>query len=230
MTRVHSSPSSPKRGDISLTDTWPFTRNKGIKLHSFPPWEAPEERKTRSTSKSGRDCYDPHERNIYTPVGGEVATHNKFSPLVDYNDKMKETLHDNKKPSDKEESRGKPEDRRENDKPRRNLPIEDYTPKRRGTSAPRRRLYENIRTDQGKTCDENMEVVPLDTDLEVLLINSCKIDAVKVQTIIDEFMTDKDYATIFCMTETKVEGHEFQPEGVKIFSKHRGRKDKKGGA
>ena len=44
---------------------------------------------------------------------------------------------------------------------------------------------------------KNIEVVPLDTDLEVLLINSCKIDAVKVQTIIDEFMTDKDYATIF---------------------------------
>ena len=71
MTRVHSSPSSSKRGDISLTDTWPFTRNKGIKLHS--------------TSNSGKDCYDPHERNIYTPVGGEVATHNKFSLLVDYN-------------------------------------------------------------------------------------------------------------------------------------------------
>ena len=31
------------------------------------------------------------------------------------------------------------------------------------------------------------------------------------------------------MTETKVEGHNFQPEGVKIFSKHRGRRDKKGG-
>merc|ERR1711895_68382 len=42
-------------------------------------------------------------------------------------------------------------------------------------------------------------------------------------------MTDKDYTTIFCMTETKVEGHEFQPEGEKIFSKHRGKRDKKGG-
>ena len=90
-------------------------------------------------------------------------------------------------------------------------------------------MFENIKLDHEKIYDNNINVVPLDTDLEVLLINSCKIDAVKVQTIIDEFMTDKDYTTIFCMTETKVEGHEFQPEGVKIFSKHRGRKDKKGG-
>ena len=202
MTRVHSNPSSPKRGDISLTDTWPFTRNKGIKLHS--------------TSKSGRDCYDPHERNIYTPVGGEVATHNKFSPLVDYNNKMKENI-------------VKFEDRRENNRPNRDLPLENSTPRRSETSTPRRRLFENTRIEQGETCTENLEVVPLDTDLEVLLINSCKIDAVKVQTVIEEFMTDKDYATIFCITETKVEGHEFQPEGVKIFSKHRGRRDKKGG-
>ena len=71
MTRVHYNPSSSKRGDISTTDTWPVARNKGIKLNS--------------TSNSGRDCYDPHERNIYTPVGGEVVIHNKFSLLEDYN-------------------------------------------------------------------------------------------------------------------------------------------------
>ena len=82
---------------------------------------------------------------------------------------------------------------------------------------------------QEQKYNDDIDVVPLDTDLEVLLINSCKIDAIKVQNIIDEFMTDKDYTTIFCMTETKVEGHEFQPEGVKMFSKHRGRKDKRGG-
>ena len=110
-------------------------------------------------------------------------------------------------------SRGKPEDRREINTLRRDLPVRDYTPRRTGTSVPRRKLYENLEMDQGETCDEDIEVVPLDTDLEVLLINSCKIDAVKVQTIIDGFMTDRDYATIFCMTETKVEGHDFQPEG-----------------
>ena len=105
------------------------------------------------------------------------------------------------------------------------------TPRRTdiGTDAPRRRLYENLEMDQGETCDLTARVVPLDTDLEVLLINSCKIDAVKVQNIIDEFMTDRGYATIFCMTETKVEGHDFQPEGIKIFSKHRKRREKRGG-
>ena len=124
---------------------------------------------------------------------------------------------------------GKSEGRRGKNTPKRDPPVRDCTPRRKNTSVPRRRLYDNMRRDQGETCDKDIEVVPLDIDLEVLLINSCKIDAVKVQTIIDEFMTDKDYTTIFCMTETKVEGHEFQPEGVKIFSKHSGRKDKKGG-
>ena len=89
MTRAHSSSNSPKRGNISLTDAWPFARNEGTHLHSFPPWEVPKERKTRGMLKRGKDCYDPHERNIYTSVGGEVSTHNKFSPLVDYSDKMK---------------------------------------------------------------------------------------------------------------------------------------------
>ena len=31
------------------------------------------------------------------------------------------------------------------------------------------------------------------------------------------------------MTETKVEGHDFQPMGIKIFSKHRSGREKKGG-
>ena len=74
------------------------------------------------------------------------------------------------------------------------------------------------------------EVIPLNTYLEVLLINSCKIDAIKVQTIVEDFMANKKHTTIFCMTETKVEGHDFQPVGVKIFSKHRNsRREKKGG-
>ena len=103
------------------------------------------------------------------------------------------------------------------------------TPRRTGIDTPKRRLYENLEMDQGETCDMTAKVVPLDTDLEVLLINSCKIDAVKVQNIIDEFMIDRGYATIFCMTETKVEGHDFQPEGIKMFSKHRRRSEKKGG-
>ena len=31
------------------------------------------------------------------------------------------------------------------------------------------------------------------------------------------------------MTETKVDSHDFQPSGIKIFSVHRSRKEKKGG-
>ena len=61
------------------------------------------------------------------------------------------------------------------------------------------------------------------------MINSCKIDAVKVQTIIDEFMIDNKYITIFCLTETKVNGHDFRPVGIEILSSHRGWKEKKGG-
>ena len=78
--------------------------------------------------------------------------------------------------------------------------------------------------------EKEIEAAPEDTDLEVLLINSCKIEAGKVQTIVEEFMRDKKYTTIFCMTETKVEGHDFEPEGIKLFSKHRTRNmEKKGG-
>ena len=71
MTRVHYNPSSSKRGDISTTDTWTLARSKDIKQNS--------------TSNSRRDYYDPHERNIYTPVRGEVVTHNKFDLLEDHN-------------------------------------------------------------------------------------------------------------------------------------------------
>ena len=100
MTRVHFSSNSPKRGDISLTDSWPLSRSEGTHLHSFLPWEVPKERKNRGMLKRGRDCYDPHEGNIYTSEGGEVTTHNRYSPLVNCNDKMKEVLHNMEKPPD----------------------------------------------------------------------------------------------------------------------------------
>ena len=102
---------------------------------------------------------------------------------------------------------------------------EDVTPVRDKVPAPKKRLF-HIPEEEEK----EIEVVPIDTDLEILLINSCKIEAGKVQTIVEEFIRDKKYTTIFCMTETKVEGHDFQPDGVKLFSKHRTRKmEKKGG-
>merc|ERR1711942_421356 len=107
-----------------------------------------------------------------------------------------------------------------------------YTPKRKGINVPKRRLYRIAEeTDINNIEVEiNTEVIPIGTDLEVLLINSCKITAMKVQNIINEFMIDKEYTTFFCMTETKVRGHDFKPEGVKMFSKHRnGKGEKKGG-
>merc|ERR1712030_239882 len=73
------------------------------------------------------------------------------------------------------------------------------------------------------------EMVPVETDLEVLLINSWKINVTKVQTIVEEFIRDKNYTTIFYLTETKVEGHDFQPEGIKILSKQRKRKTERFG-
>ena len=99
------------------------------------------------------------------------------------------------------------------------LKKESYTPRRVKRPCPRVNLFQDIEEEA-----QGSEVVPLNTDLEVLLINSRMIDAVKVQTIVENFMIDKSYTTIFCLTETKVEGHDFQPEGIKIISKQRSRK------
>ena len=44
----------------------------------------------------GRDCYDPYEKDLFSSKGGEVSTHNRFSPIADYFD-MKEALHDDEK-------------------------------------------------------------------------------------------------------------------------------------
>ena len=72
-------------------------------------------------------------------------------------------------------------------------------------------------------------MVPEGTDLEILLINSCKINAVKVQEIVESFIKGKDHTVMFCMTETKVDSLDFDPTGITLFSVHRKRKEKKGG-
>merc|ERR1711874_876744 len=59
--------------------------------------------------------------------------------------------------------------------------------------------------------------------------NTLVITAVKVQTVIDKFIKDKKYTSIFCFTETKVDSLSFKPIGIKIFPKHRKKKEKKGG-
>ena len=101
---------------------------------------------------------------------------------------------------------------------------ENITPARDKIPRPRKKLYQNPEKDKTE-----IEMIPVDTDLEVLLVNSWKIDAPKIQTIVEDFIRDKKYTTIFCLTETKVEGHDFQPDGIKIFSKQRRRKMEKRG-
>merc|ERR1712082_119509 len=97
----------------------------------------------------------------------------------------------------------------------------ETTPTRKEVKAPKIRLFDIQREEDSNDDYHLTEVIPINTDLEVLLINSCKIDATKVQTIVNDLMMEKGHSTIFCMTETKVEGHDFQPMGIKIFSKHR---------
>ena len=66
-------------------------------------------------------------------------------------------------------------------------------------------------------------------NIELLLINSLKINAFKVQTVIENFIKDKSHTCIFCLTETKVDSLDFDTKGIKIFSKHRKSTEKKGG-
>merc|ERR1711874_396704 len=75
------------------------------------------------------------------------------------------------------------------------------TPTTIGVDKPKRKLFsKNII--QNPTIDN---MVPIDTDLEILLINSCKINALKVQDIVEHFIKGKSYTVLFCMTETKVD-------------------------
>ena len=75
----------------------------------------------------------------------------------------------------------------------------------------------------------HIEIVPIDTNLEILLLKTLIINATKVQTVVESFVRNKDYSTIFCFTETKVDSLDFEPIGIKIFSKHRKKKEKEGG-
>ena len=66
-------------------------------------------------------------------------------------------------------------------------------------------------------------------NLEILLLNTLKITALKVQTVINKFMWNKPYTSIFCFTETKVDCINFIPVGLKMITKQRKKKEKKGG-
>ena len=56
-------------------------------------------------------------------------------------------------------------------------------------------------------------------NLEILLVNSLKINAIKVQEVTDAFLVNKPYISIFCFTETKVDCIDFIPVGLKLFTK-----------
>ena len=65
------------------------------------------------------------------------------------------------------------------------------------------------------------EVGGEDIDLEILLVNSLKINAGKIQEIVDSFLIDKEYISIFCLTETKINCANFTPLGLTIYDKQR---------
>ena len=90
-----------------------------------------------------------------------------------------------------------------------------------------RRLFENKLLDSIEYSRRDMRMEGV--NMELLLVNSLKINALKIQTVIENFIKDKDHTSIFCLTETKVDSLDFNPKGIKIFSKHRESKDKKGG-
>ena len=66
-------------------------------------------------------------------------------------------------------------------------------------------------------------------NLQVLLMNTHTITGTKVQAVVGEFMEGKTHTSIFCYTETKVNGIDLNPIGLKIFTKHRRQREKKGG-
>ena len=60
-----------------------------------------------------------------------------------------------------------------------------------------------------------------EVDLEIMLVNSLKINASKIQEIIDGFLIDKTYISIFCLPETKVDCVNFTPVRLVTFDKQR---------
>ena len=64
-------------------------------------------------------------------------------------------------------------------------------------------------------------------DLEILLMNTLKLTTGKVQDVVNTFMLENEYISIFCFTETKVEFLDFIPNGISIITKHRRLEDKK---
>jgi len=92
-----------------------------------------------------------------------------------------------------------------------------------------RRQYKETESFEKRNKDNKINNDIESMNLEILLLNTLIISAVKVQTVVNQFMIDKTYTSIFCFTETKVDSLNFKPVGLKIFSKHRKKREKKGG-
>ena len=65
-------------------------------------------------------------------------------------------------------------------------------------------------------------------DTEILLINTQTITVTKIQTVMEYFLKNKSYDSIFYFTEIRVGSLNFNPKGIKVFTKHRNKRDKKG--
>ena len=65
-------------------------------------------------------------------------------------------------------------------------------------------------------------------NLQIILMNTQTITAPKVQEMVEACMQGKDHTSIFCFTETKCNSIDFNPIGLKVFTKHRRPREKKG--
>ena len=68
-----------------------------------------------------------------------------------------------------------------------------------------------------------------DMNLQVILMNTQTITASKFQEMVEACLKCKDHSSIFCFTEIKCDSLNFKPVGIKLFTKHRKSKEKKGG-
>ena len=94
---------------------------------------------------------------------------------------------------------------------------EEETREKNTTQYRSRNIKNKIREDVGKV------------DLEILLLNTLKITALKVEVVTDKYLKDKPYISLFCFTEIKVDSIDFIPVGIQLYTKHKKKKEKKGG-
>ena len=114
------------------------------------------------------------------------------------------------------------------------------TPRRKGTTRPKRIFKEEKSKIQKLSKEEEIEIKKYESlniqnritpeagkiDLEFLLLNTLTITDLKVQEVSDKFLINKPYISIFCFTEIKVDCVDFIPIGIKIIT-NIGREEKR---